>query len=322
MKKKVISIALAAMMLVGLLTGCTKVTADIVVNADGTVTDSRTPYYSEEEYQDKVLFDELDGTHEADALTKTTLDGEVLYKGETENSTMSWADYVSGRDGIITDDRFAMFVENSADRYDFTVTVPFSVGLTNGEKIGDHKVRFKGETSDDYGTLFYILQDESRKDGRDIQFKIADSYKATEYTSLKDKAYTNKRYVKVDSSDGFITDVFYSSYALNQGFIGNTQVGFYLEADGKQEITVTTLSGETKKISFYADSQAPTVKISKGKLVCKDPKRDGYASGIKSITVDGEKVKNNSKLKTSKKTVTVKVTDKAGNVTKKKLKVN
>lgn len=91
----------------------------------------------------------------------------------------------------------------------------------------------------------------------------------------------------------------------------------YDAKNGKYVIGVTLSSGVKKTVTYYIDTKSPAVSIKNGVLKCKDNKKDGYASGIKSMTVNGKSAKNGCKVKKGDKIV---VKDKAGNVTKKTVK--
>jgi hypothetical protein len=93
--------------------------------------------------------------------------------------------------------------------------------------------------------------------------------------------------------------------------------------DGKHTLTVTDTYGNEQTITFKTDKTAPVVKGVKHKKTYKKAvkiKFSDAASGIKSALLNGKKITSGTKLKTVG-SYTLKVKDKAGNLTTVKFKI-
>lgn len=97
---------------------------------------------------------------------------------------------------------------------------------------------------------------------------------------------------------------------------------YKLKKEGKHTLVLTDQFGGKRTIKFVLDRTKPTVNIKSGVTVKRGTKlvvKDKY-SGVKTIKLNGKKVKNKSKL-TKKGKYTLVVKDKAGNTTKVKFSV-
>lgn len=97
---------------------------------------------------------------------------------------------------------------------------------------------------------------------------------------------------------------------------------FNASEDGKYKVSVKTATGLTKKINFCVDTTKPKVNV-KNKKTYKRAikiKFSDKVSGIKKATLNGRKIKSGKTVKKNG-TYTLKVYDKAGNITKVKFKI-
>lgn len=105
---------------------------------------------------------------------------------------------------------------------------------------------------------------------------------------------------------------------------GSTQT-ITLSNTGTYKIVAKDTLGNTKTLTFKIDKKKPTIKGAKnGKTYKKTVKlRFKDANGIKKVVINGKKVKKVNKVKKLKKKgkYTVRVVDKAGNITKIKFKI-
>lgn len=251
----------------------------------------------------------------------------------------SWEDYNSSNIGIVSDDRF-IFTKygniNNIESLNIKVKVPFSIGATNGTKLDDHTVRFTKDnfeynnTNDIYNTA-YIIKDDKLLKGNNISITACKVYSFDEVIKEIEQGdiFNKQIYIRVNSSDGLIKSIdkiynnrVYSVYPYSNSIVSSciskdNYGRTVTKTDGKYKITVTLFSGASKTIDFYIDTEKPDIEIINGKLKCKDKKKNGYASGINNITINGKKVKNGiniNKLRKNNRALVIRAEDKAGNI--------
>ena len=213
------------------------------------------------------------------------------------------------------------------------VTVPFKIGYTNAELVDDNSVK-----TDKSDSTIFISKSDSVKTGKDLKIKLLSSKKEIKNgkiygnSSLVAKikegnlTVTKPDSIYISSDDSFIESASLNGVEFNpyegtsllpildvNNSNGSLSFNTITPKDGKYTVKAKLISGVEKSCTYYIDTKKPVVKVKAGKLSISDKKKDGYASGIKSITVDGKVSKNGASVKKGSKVV---VKDKAGNVTK------
>lgn len=312
MKRKLF---LTALLSSCLLTGC-GVKGEATVNSDGTVATTSTMYVTEEEMGAMSSMDTGDAS-EASTVTgeSITVKGITYYPKETQTEYMTWDDYTVDT-GYITKDTVALTQSDSIadkvlDFVDVKITVPFAVKYTNCKKVDAHTVRL---TNKNLKTIL-ISGKSSVKSGKDLKFVDAKTNKAIANNTYFGASKCNSVKLKPDTKDSLVLRAYVthngSKYDLNAYAGSSPNVG--ASSDGKFVATAKLASGVKKQLTYYVDTMKPSVSLNGDLLSCTDPKNDGYSSGVASITVNGKKVSNGTKIKSGDNIV---VTDKAGNVAK------
>lgn len=158
--------------------------------------------------------------------------------------------------------------------------------------------------------------------------------KAPTVTGIKNKGFYRKGTlkvtdqvgvagIKVDGEASFVLSGIAGSTSSN----GTVQNNIYtldnlLEKEGKHTVKVFDFAGNKTTITFTYDTTKPVVKgIANGKTY-KSARTIKFSDkyGIKSAKLNGKTIKNNKKI-SKKGSYTLKVTDKAGNVTTVKFKI-
>ncbi len=187
-----------------------------------------------------------------------------------------------------------------------TITYPFAVGKANGEI-----------QSDGCTVKYDVLALNKQKVTRVYALSKSVLAAADKITvkGVKDKkAYRRSVTVQVSAKSVVTT------FMVN----GKKQPinRYNASTDGKYKVVVKTATGMTKKVNFCVDTKKPNTNI-KNKKTYKKPvkiKFNDKVSGIKKATLNGRKIKYGKTVKKNG-TYTLKIYDKAGNVTKVKFKI-
>lgn len=192
------------------------------------------------------------------------------------------------------------------DAYDISVKLPFVVAKTNGTLQAD------GQT-----VVFDILK--LYQSGTERIYAMSQSAVAQEgairISGVKDKkAY--KKNVKLEvSTGGAIT-----SFKVN----GRAQAenSYTTTKDGAYKAEIETAAGTKQTVIFCVDRKKPTTNVKNNKVYKKNVKItfQDKLSGMESATLNGKKLKSGKTLKKNG-TYTLKLKDKAGNITKIKFKI-
>lgn len=126
------------------------------------------------------------------------------------------------------------------------------------------------------------------------------------------KGVENNKYYKTKRTITFSDNREVKSATLNGKAIKSGRV---VSKPGKYVLKVTDIAGNVKKVTFYIDQTAPTVKgVTNGKIYqYKKTITFSDNRAVKSATLNGKKIKSGKVVSASGK-YTLKVTDKAGNV--------
>ena len=334
MKKKVV---VSLLVLSTLLSGC-GVEVSVNIKDDGTYTEKQEVFMTAEECL------AVDKDIDLSSMGTIELNGKTYYTSDDYTNVIEgkWSE-ASKRNYDIQKDKFAYGFEPDGMVYDFNhiyVTVPYTIGYTNVEKINDNTVRVCKNQGD-----IFIAKDESVLSGKQVVvydskcneqitpgriFGIKDLIAEKVNSSSEESMWFTQ--IKAKSKDSFVeslTTEYSGEIVIGDAYTGldaardccflykggNLQeyVGA-LASDGKYTVTAELISGYAKVIDYYVDTEYPTISVKGNKVTCKDKKKNNYASGIKSIKINGKKAKNGAKVKKGDKIV---VEDKAGNIKRK-----
>lgn len=300
--KKLSVIALFALM----FTGCgMKANLDIDLdNREATVKGSAC--YTEDEKNSLLSF----GKKESD-FTHTTVAGVDCYAEDAESKTFN-ADKAFEEWKLRMGNGFAWMPvpDDESQFFEITMETGEKILFTNGKKKDD-KAFFSSEDLPD-DEIMYVITDKSVLKNHKVRVRNGKTKK-----TVKDGSIVNNMVSFMPWSDTAVithVDCTYNDDTLILVSLSGEAVE--CTANGKYDVAITTLDNKKTHIAFYIDTEKPVVSIKDNKLKVKDEKKDGYASGIKSIKLNGKKVKNGAKIPKGK--YTIKVTDKAGNTTTKK----
>ena len=201
--------------------------------------------------------------------------------------------------------------------YKNNVTLKFTGAKT--AKMGNQNIT-SGQTFTKSGVYNIILTAEDGEQ-RTVYFTI-DKTTPVITGATNGGLYNTTRKLTVKDDSGI------ASFKINNkeyadGF-SNTET-VTLSKTGTYKVVVKDTLGNTKTLTFKIDKKKPAIKGAKnGKTYKKTVKlRFKDANGIKKVVINGKKVKKVNKVKKLKKNgkYTVRVVDKAGNVTKIKFKI-
>ena len=322
MKKKVLfAMGLMAVML--LSTSCGMDTK-MVINEDFTSSTTETMYYNEEELEDladsaEVTVEEMKAT-----LTPTEINGTMYYaQTETDDSvsaSSTKAEFVqlNKNNAVIQvgdPETASALNEMGIEFMNYEITFPKNVVKTNCTLAEDGKtiVMDKEDLSKNV-TLYAIFN------------KEAANTKTVTYSGVtKGKIYKVKKYITINTKNvikkvnitrngkKYVDEGFYT---INGKDYDNTYNKFAFVKDGKYVVKTTLVNGATSTLKFTVDKTKPTTnmkaktykKTTKGKTITfKDA-----TSGVKSATLNGNKIKSGKVVKKAGK-YTLIITDKAGN---------
>jgi len=192
------------------------------------------------------------------------------------------------------------------DGYDIVISFPFQVAKTNGELQPDGKtVRFDA--------VKLVKEKTDRIYAMSAQ-AVAQAGKI-KVSGVKNKGAYKKPVTMKVSSPGVITQLRINGRAQS----GNE---FTVRKDGAYKAEIETAAGTKQTVLFCVDRKKPTTNVKNNKVYKKNLKitfRDKL-SGVKSATLNGKKIKSGKTVKKNG-TYTLKIKDKAGNVTKVKFKI-
>lgn len=200
------------------------------------------------------------------------------------------------------DDDIPSYSEEDMDLLSLTVNVPGEIKLTNCNLSDDNKSvsidLLKEATKDRY----YIVLDDSIVTDRTVKLNAVNG------------KYYNKKFTLKADSENVIT-----KFTVNDKAVSENE--FAPSKDGRYNVYVELLSGASKKISYVLDRTKPYCNIVNGKTYKNSVTiklSDKY--GIKKAYLNGKSVKSGRKV-TKSGTYSLKVYDKAGNLTTKKFKL-
>lgn len=249
-----------------------------------------------------------------------TIDGNVTYlkNGDTiskEGSHTLKATNNAGDSFSIrfTIDKTAPVIEGIQNGKQYNDKVKYSVSDTNMDTVtlNGESVRESNTISD---TGKYVLKAVDKAGNISTVSFTIDSRPVI--SGIKNKAIVNKNVtIKVSDTDGI------KEFTVNGKDMGKA-TKTAIKKDGKYKVSVTDKKGNETKISFTVDKTKPTTNV-KAKAVYKKGKKVIFkdkTSGIKTATLNGQKIKSGRKIK-KKGSYTLKLTDKAGNKTTVKFKI-
>ncbi len=328
MKKSLLAMLLLA---IAVLTGCSA-EEKLKINADFSSVSQQDIYTTAEE--EAAIMQMLTEGQESPDMTYEelmtemgyTFAGTAVVNGETNNiysatSELS-ADETKEKFLVLDKERALLDITSASNTANeetedmpeaeegvgfsyMTITYPFAVGKANGEI-----------QSDGCTVKYDVLALNKQKVTRIYALSKSVVAAADQITikGVKDKkAYRRAVTVQVDAKSVV------TAFMVN----GKKQPinRFNASEDGKYRVSVKTATGLTKKVNFCVDRTKPTTNVKK--KTYKKPVRITFkdkVSGIKKATLNGRKIKSGKTVKKNG-TYTLKIYDKAGNVTKIKFKI-
>ena len=307
--KRTASIALCIAVLM-LLSSC-GMRGEIIINDDMSLTGKITSYIEKiedvDEAEVKAAMEELG----FEDMGKTEINGKEFSTyviQEDESASEAAAELASYDDDKIVlsmgKDEYMESVEGDEAGMDFCdiiITAPKEIKKTNGI-LSDDRKSITIDMLKNYDERYYMVFDDSIINDTTIKLNAVNG------------KYYNKKFTLKAKSTNVIT-----SFTVNGEPIDTNE--FVPAKDGRYKVNVELLSGASKKISYVLDRTKPYTNIVNNKTYKKSVTvkfSDKY--GVKKAFLNKKAVKTGRKI-TKAGSYTLKVYDKAGNVTIRKFKV-